>query len=148
MAPRNFLGVLDLNQAKERMPHFWVFENEDEKLVSRRTLFIQIKCGTIISGAAIESEDAFKLDARFLPELKRLKFRLSKWTQYPAKWNEFPINADNTIMFGMPHYLNNIEPEHVEYKIRCYFAEFEQHVSYGKNPRNTMIENDTKQNPS
>lgn len=116
----------------EKMKHFWV--KQTNEILKQRdgsyVGYIQERRGIILSGASSitgdEEETSYKLEARYVPDKKRLKFRLYCW-KHPH-WEEIAVNKDNSILYGMAHYIENITEENVENEVRKYFDEFKKHV--------------------
>ena len=123
------------DEMDEQMPNFWVKTGLREPLTSRIGRYVntaQFRTGTILSGSPVSGQVAYKLEARYVEEEQRLKFRLYKEHMYRNMWEEVPVNPDNTILYGMPHYIDNVEPNQVDKVVGAYFEEFREHVESRK----------------
>ena len=128
------MGKINFEEMDEQMNHFW-WKLGENKHLNR----FNLRKGYTISGAAVEGEDSYLLEARYLESEKKIKF-----TQYYLPWQKkveeqgnwlykgwerLPINADNTIPpFGMPHYICDIEPQNVDGVVERYFAKNKKYV--------------------
>jgi len=128
------LEKIALESYNEQMPHFFVKENEEQVFPHNR-----VRVGHIISGVAVENEDAYLLEAIYIKSKNRLKF-----TQYRLpferktvnaddvwlydNWIRISPNSDGTIIYGKLHYIENVESTDVDNVVRLYFTDFSEHV--------------------
>ncbi len=125
---------IDCSEMDELAPRFWKKTRINTPLVNShsRSIVVQQRRGIIISGVASYVEDSFKLQARYLPDSKLLKFTLFKKAFGSHRWSKIPVKPDNTILYSLLHHIKDVEPNNVDSVVDAYFSEFTQNVQENK----------------
>lgn len=132
------MNKTELEKMAEVLPRVWV--DQGIEILKQRDgsyeAYIQERRGFILSGAGGvvngEYENQFKLEARYVPSEKTLKFRI--YIQKPGtfQWQNLGVNNENKIPpYGMKHYIENVEPKDADSEVSKYFSEFTRLVQLG-----------------